>query len=66
MMLVYFFQVIPNLTTTKKNRVVDLQRKLAEHESSKLQQQQSNDLSSLNIPKHLDIKVRLKPHRVSY
>ncbi|XP_071119989.1 vacuolar protein sorting-associated protein 18 homolog [Mytilus edulis] len=52
-------EVIPNLTTTKKNRVVDLQRKLAEHESSKLQQQQSNDLSSLNIPKHLDIKAEL-------
>ncbi|CAC5391949.1 VPS18 [Mytilus coruscus] len=50
-------EVIPNLTTTKKNRVVDLQRKLAEHESSKLQQ--SNDLSSLNIPQHLDIKAEL-------
>ena len=53
---VIVLQVLPNLTTKKRGRVDDLQRKLAEHESSRLQQL-SNDLTSANIPKHLDIKV---------
>jgi oligoendopeptidase F len=50
-------KVLPNLTNKKKHRVEELQRKLAENENTRMQQM-STEISSTNILKHLDIKVR--------
>ena len=52
-----FMKVLPNLTNKKKHRVEELQRKLAENENTRMQQM-STEISSTNILKHLDIKVR--------
>lgn len=51
-------EVLPNLTAKKRSRVEELQRKMAEHENTK-SQQITNELSSTNIPKHLDVKAEL-------
>lgn len=51
-------EVLPNLTNKKKNRVEELQRKLAENENTRMQQM-STEISSTNILKHLDIKSEL-------